>query len=142
MKKRIVATLAAVLLLCSTISCMAAENASHYFDGYILGLSALGNCKMAVSFSVLGTDEMDQIGAYSILVEEEIGDDVWFPTFTAYGDDDPDTFYSYDIATHTGSFTFYGVPDVKYRATMVSYAKNSEGEEYSREFTCTGRKCK
>lgn len=142
MKKKIVAVIAAVLLLCSTISCMAAENASHYFDGYALGLSAQGNGIMAVSFSVYGTDVMDQIGAYSIEVEEEIGKDIWTTSFIAYGDKDPDKFYTYDFCDHTGSFTFYGFPGVRYRATMISYACNSDGEEYSREFTCTARECK
>lgn len=143
MKKRFFAMLAAAMLLCSSVACFAVETrASHYFDGYILGLSAKGNCQMAVSFSVLGTGTMEQIGAYSIRIEEEIATDMWVTSFTAYGDDDPDTFYTYGFCDHTGSFTFTGVPDVKYRAVMVGYAKNASGEEYSDEFVCTGKVCK
>lgn len=135
--------LAAVMLLCSSATCIAAEaRASHYFDGYVLGLSAKGNCTMAVSFSVLGTGTMDQIGAYSIRIEEETTKDVWITSFTAYGDDDPDTFYTYNFCDHSGSFTFIGVPNVKYRAVMVAYAKNASGHEYSDEFVCTGKVCK
>ena len=143
MKKRIVALLTAAMLVCGSVTCYAVSpQASRYFDGYILGLSALGNCKMAVSFSVLGTREMDQIGAYSIRVEEEVAKDTWETTFTAYGDDDPDNFYTYDFCDHTGSFTFFGVPNVRYRAVLVAYARNSSGEEYSDEVICTPKTCK
>lgn len=143
MKKRVPAILIAIMLLCSTLICAAAEmRASLYFDGYILGVAAEGNCEMSVSFSVFGTDEMDQIGAYSIRIEEEIAKDMWEPSFTVYGSSDTETFYSYNAYDHTGSFTFIGVPDVKYRAVMTAYATNKSGSEYSREITCTGRVCK
>lgn len=142
MKKRIVAALAAVLLFCGSQSCYAAETrASLYFDGYLLCVSAEGNGIMAVSFSVFGTGDMDQIGAYKIRVEEEIAKDTWATSFTAYGDTDPDTFYSYNAFAHTGSFTFYGFPGVTYRAVLTAYASNENGSEYSREITSTGRVC-
>lgn len=143
MKKRIVTALAAVLLFCGSQSCYAAETrASLYFDGYILGVSAEGNGIMAVSFSVFGTGKMDQIGAYSIKVEEQITSDKWMTSFTAYGDTDPDTFYSYNTCDHTGSFTFYALPGVTYRAVLTAYASNENGSEYSREITCTAKVCK
>lgn len=85
---------------------------------------------------------MDKIGAYSIRIEENIGDDDWIETFTVYGDDYPDDFYTYDHTDHTGEYFFYGIPGVEYRAVMVSYAENSTGHEYSREITCTPKICK
>ncbi len=143
MKKRIAAFLGVMALVFGTLTCFAAEmRASHYFDGYILGMAARGNGKMVVEFTTMGTGVMDQIGAYSIRVEEEFTAGEWVTSFTAYGDSDPDTFYSYDTYDHTGEFTFYGTPGVRYRAVMVSYARNSSGEEYSREITCTARECK
>lgn len=143
MKKRIVALLTAAMLLCGSLTCYAVSpQASHYFDGYILGISVQGDGEMVVGFSVFGTGKMDQIGAYSIRVEEELGKNMWITSFTAYGDSDPDTFYSYDAYGHTSSFTFIGVPDVKYRAVLVAYARNSSGEEYSDEVICTAKVCK
>ena len=143
MKKRVIAFCTALLLICGTLTCGAAEmRASHYFDGYILGMAARGNGKMIVQFTVMGTGQMDQIGAYSVRVEEEITEGTWITSFTAYGDDDPDTFYTYNDCDHTGEFSFTGMPGVKYRAVLVGYAKNKSGEEYSREITCTGKVCK
>lgn len=143
MKKKIVAFLTAVLVLCSSLSCYAVEaRASKYFDGYLLGMTASGNAQMTVSFSVLGMSKMDKIGAYYIRIEEEIATDKWIKTFTAYGDKDPDKFYSYNAYDHGGDYTFTGVPGVKYRAVMKAYAEDENGSEYSKEFTCTGRVCK
>lgn len=144
MKKRIISALLAVMLMLSaTLPCYAVEaRASTYFDGYILGMSAPGNAQMTVSFSVLGMSKMDQIGAYYIRIEEEYATDKWAKTFTVYGSSDPNKFYSYNAYDHGGSYTFTGVPGVKYRAVMKSYAKNSNGYEYSDEFTCTGKVCK
>lgn len=143
MKKRIISALAAFMLICSTVTCYAAEaRASRYFDGYLLGIYAEGNAQMSVSFSVFGTGTMDQIGAYSIRVEEQLSQNNWITSFTAYGDDDPDTFYTYDFCDHTGEFTFYGTPGITYRAVLVAYAENKNGSEYSKEIYCTGKVCK
>lgn len=144
MKKRLTSALLAVMLLLSaSLPCYAVEpRASKYFDGYILAVTPIGNGKMTVSFSVLGTSRMDQIGAYYIRVEEEYGTDKWAKTFTVYGSSDPDTFYSYNAYDHGGDYTFTGIPGIKYRAVLKAYASNSSGSEYSDEFTCTGKVCK
>lgn len=144
MKKRIIATLVAIMLtLSATLTCYAAEaRASHYFDGYIISMSAPGNNQMTVSFSVLGMGKMDQIGAYYIRIEEEYATDKWAKTFTIYGSSDTDKFYSYNAYDHTGSYTFTGVPNVKYRAVLKAYAKDKNGSEYSDEITGYGKVCK
>lgn len=144
MKKRIVSALLAVMLLLSaTLPCYAVEaRASQYFDGYIIGMSAPGNAQVTVSFSVLGMSKMDQIGAYYIRIEEEIATNKWITTFTAYGDQLPDKFYSYNAYDHGGDYTFTGVPGVKYRAVMKAYAKNQNGYEYSDEIVGNGKVCK
>lgn len=143
MKKMISALLAAVLVFSASMSCYAVEaRASKYFDGYLLAMSAQGNNQMTVSFTVYGMSKMNQIGAYYIRIEEEIATDKWITTFTAYGDKDPDKFYSYNAYEHGGDYTFTGVPGVKYRAVMKAYASNNSGSAYSEEFPCTGKVCK
>lgn len=144
MKKRIIPALLSLMLMLSVaIPCYAVQpRASKYFDGYILGIAPMGNNQMAVSFSVFGMSQMDQIGVYYLRIEEEYGTNKWAKTFTVYGSSDPDTFYSYNAHDHGGDFTFTGVPDVKYRAVMKAYASNSSGYEYSDEFACTGKVCK
>ena len=97
---------------------------------------------MTVSFTVYGMSKMDQIGAYSIRIEEEVSDGKWITSFTAYGDKDPNNFYSYNAYEHGGDYSFTGVPGVKYRAVMKAYASNSSGSEYSSEITCSGKVCK
>lgn len=127
---------------CAQAADLQETRASRYFDGYLLGLSAQGNQTMVLSYAVYGTGRMDKIGAYSIRVEEAITTDLWFESFTAYGDDDPSNFYTMNVYDHCGSITFTGVPGVKYRAVLVAYAENSSGSEYSREITCTAKYCK
>lgn len=142
MKKFIAGLFAAVLVFSASMSCYAMETASQYFDGYLLAMTAQGNNQMAVSFTVYGMSEMNKIGAYYIRIEEEIATDKWATTFTAYGDKDPEKFYSYNAYEHGGSYTFTGVPGVKYRAVMKAYASNNSGYAYSQEFPCTGKVCK
>lgn len=143
MKKMVSSFLAFVLVLCGTVSCYAVEDrASKYFDGYLLAISAQGDNQMTVSFTVYGMSKMDQIGAYSIRIEEEVSDGKWITSFTAYGDKDPNNFYSYNAYEHGGDYSFTGVPGVKYRAVMKAYASNSSGSEYSSEIACSGKVCK
>lgn len=144
MKKKLISALFAVMLLLSAIlPCYAVEaRASEYFDGYIIAMSAPGNAQMTVSFSVLGMSKMDQIGAYYIRIEEEYATDKWAKTFTVYGSTNPDKFYSYNAYDHGGSYTFTGVPGVKYRAVLKAYAKDKNGSEYSDEIVGNGKVCK
>ena len=145
MKRRILSILMTACILIGVVSASAAEQyvprASHYFDGYLLGLTPLGNRRMGLTFGVMGMGDMEKIGAYSITIEEEIYKDAWHPINTIYGDEDPETFYSYDAYDHLGYFTFVGAPNVNYRAVMVAYAENSNGHEYSDDVVCTPKTC-
>ena len=140
MKKRLGTVLLLALFVISSMmptSAATAEiwneaRASHYFDAYMLGISAKGGGEMAVSFGVFGTDTMDKIGVYSLRIESEIAPNKWIEEFTVYGSSDPDTFYAMDTIQHGGDFYFDGMPGVKYRAVMVAYAKNASGYEYSK----------
>ena len=133
MKKRLGTVLLLALFVISSMmptSAATAEiwneaRASHYFDAYMLGISAKGGGEMAVSFGVFGTDTMDKIGVYSLRIESEIAPNKWIEEFTVYGSSDPDTFYAMDTIQHGGDFYFDGMPGVKYRAVMVAYAKNA-----------------
>lgn len=102
MKKRLGTVLLLALFVISSMmptSAATAEiwneaRASHYFDAYMLGISAKGGGEMAVSFGVFGTDTMDKIGVYSLRIESEIAPNKWIEEFTVYGSSDPDTFYA------------------------------------------------
>lgn len=140
--KRVLSLFLVVALMVSGTTAFASERrASYYFDSYALVIGPLGGQEMGVSFGVFGTGKMDVIGVYSLRIEEEVSDNVWITSFTVYGEDDPETFFSEDAYEHVGSFTFTGLPDVKYRAVLVGYAEDESGYEYSREVTCVGKVC-
>lgn len=84
---------------------------------------------MHVSYGVYGTREMSQIGVYELSIEEEVTPGRWIPYITVEGDDDPDTYYSYNSMWHEGSYYFDGIPGSRYRATMIAYAGNSTGSD-------------
>lgn len=94
MKKRLGTVLLLALFVISSMmptSAATAEiwneaRASHYFDAYMLGISAKGGGEMAVSFGVFGTDTMDKIGVYSLRIESEIAPNKWIEEFTVFLD--------------------------------------------------------
>ena len=141
MKKRMVSGLFAILLVlnCSTFAHAIEARASLYLDGYAVGVIPQGNCKMAVSYIVYGTDTMDTLGAQKIEVEEWDGEN-WQPmtTFSVSKNSD---FYAYNVSEHAGVVYFTGLPGVKYRATLTAYAKLGSGSDTG-TVTCSGQTCK
>ena len=140
--KKMISAFLAVVMLCGSLTCSAVEpRASKYFDVLSVTVTPQGGNKMAVSYSVGATGTMTKLGAYSIRIEEEISSSTWVTSFTAYGSKDP-SFYSYNSFNHAGSYTFTGIPGVKYRAVLVAYASNSSGSEYSDEIVSAGKVCR
>lgn len=145
---KIVCVALAMLMLTSAggaVEATAAENelmpqASYYLSGYSSGLKAKGNRKMTVTYSVYGTNKMDKIGVNEILVEYWNGSD-WVTDHCAYGSNHSD-FYSTQSNMHAGSYSFYGMPGLKYRATVTAYAEldggSDTGEITSQEVVCVG----
>jgi len=132
MKKRICSFLLVFLMLGSVV-CTAVEpdavspRASLYLDGYAIGVNAEGGGIMAVTFVVYGTDTMDCLGAQKIFIEEWDGVE-WIETGTLSVAKNPD-FYAYDASEHALTVYFYGLPGVKYRATLTAYAELEGGSD-------------
>lgn len=140
MKKKILSALLIFALLGSTVCSVAAgTRASLYLDGYSISLNAKGGGKMAIGYTVLGTRTMDVIGARSISVEEWNGSG-WEETMTYSVAKNPD-FYAYNESEHFGTVYFYGLPNVKYRATMTAYASLNGGFDTG-TITSSGTSCK
>lgn len=140
MKKRLLSMLLVFVMLGSTVCAMAAGmRASLYLDGYGISLNAKGGGKMAIGYTVLGTRTMDVIGARSISVEEWNGSG-WEESMTYSVAKNPD-FYAYNESEHFGTVYFYGLPGVKYRATMTAYASLSGGFD-TRTVTSSSTSCK
>ncbi len=140
--KKMISAFLAVVMLCGSLTCSAVEpRASRYFSILTAVITPQGGNKMAVSYSVTATGSMTKLGAYSIRLEEEVGNDNWITSTTVYGSKNP-SFYAYDTVSHAGSYTFTGIPGVKYRAVLVAYASNSSGSEYSNEIVSSGKVCR
>lgn len=130
MKKRVLGSFLAMLMLSFSLCAVAAAPAPHaslYLDGYGVGVTAKGNCRMSVSYVVFGTDIMDKLGAQTILVEEWDGTE-WVKTGT-YSATKNTSFYASDVSEHAGNVSFYGVPGVEYRATLTAYAELDGGSD-------------
>lgn len=130
MKKRILGGFLAMMMLSASLCAVAAAPAPHaslYLDGYGVGVRAKGNCKMAVTYVVFGTDIMDKLGAQTILVEEWDGTE-WVKTGT-YSATKNTSFIASDVSEHAGTVYFYGLPGINYRATLTAYAELDGGSD-------------
>ena len=141
--KRFFSLLLATLLLTVIIapSASASEKASYYLDSYAIAIQAGSGGKMTVTYGVYGTKTMDKIGAYSLKIEVETTADKWVSIATIYGDDHPEEMYSKDSLFHEKSYTFYGAPGSRYRATLVAYAALGSGSDTG-EIVSAARVCK
>lgn len=143
MRRKLRNILCMMLVACALLGCTAQAaavstepagtvRASYYLSGYSAGLKALGSKEMKVTFSVYGVDTMDKIGADKIVIEYWTGSD-WLVDHTARGSAHPE-FYVEDELFHKGSYTFVGIPGIKYRATVTAYAGRNGGSD-TREIT-------
>ena len=133
MIKRVIAVaMACVMVLGSTV--LAAERASNYISYKGGGITATGSGNMRISFNVIATGMMDELGAYSVNIYND--DDVWQEVFyyTDPGCSDMMTTndYSWD-----GEVYWEGVSGERYYAVITFYAKNSSGDDYRSYTTST-----
>lgn len=142
MKRWFTLLLGTLLLICTiTPSAFATSRASYYLDSYAIALQASNGGKMVISYGVYGTKTMDKIGAYSLRIEMETTADNWVSIGTIYGDEYPDEMYSFKSLFHENSYTFYGAPGSRYRATLVAYAALGGGSDTG-EIVSAARLCK
>jgi len=126
LKKRVVALVLAFMMIVS-VGSVASARASDYLSSYTVALDALGNGEMEIFFDVDGTGTMTKIGAQVLYVDEYVNG-AWSPYLTLAAVDNDD-FYGYNTAGHIGLAYFDGTPGVKYRVTLVAYARNSSGSD-------------
>ena len=134
MKKKIISLLLAVFMLIGITSVSAAyipepeinPQASLQLSAYSITLEPLGNGEMYIDFTVLGTDVMDKIGIFSLVIEERTPGGAWDDFDILYGYTHPE-FYHYNSAGYLGDYCFDGTVGMQYRATIVVYAEDSRG---------------
>lgn len=136
MKKRIVSLVTVIIMLASMGQASASVlRASDYFDSCIMGLNAIGNGNIRVTYGVFGTDTMLQIGAKSITIQEQSIDGSW-EDYRSIGSS-----YTYNDMDHFTDFTFGGSPGESYRVVIQAYAKNSSGSE-TKTYTSESTTCR
>lgn len=135
MKKKTLSLLSTILLLFSlTTTAFAIDGqtfsvtrASQYLDGYSVGIEARGNGKIAVAMTVDGVGVMEKIGVTEVYIEKKVNG-VWVEHETQYAVEHPE-FYNYNSRDYIGNAYFYGEAGVRYRVTLMVYARNSKGSD-------------
>ncbi len=128
MKKRVVSLVLALAMIVSVSgAALATAKASDYLSSYTISLEAIGNGRMEIFYDVNGTSTMTKIGAQALYVDEYVNGS--WSSYTTLLAVDNDDFYGYNTAGHAGFAYFNGTPGVKYRVTLVAYARNSSGSD-------------
>lgn len=102
----------------------AVARASYYFSATEIVATATGNGKVVVEFDINATHTMKEVGATEIIIWEKQSNGSYdeVKSYTS-GLIDTNTAFSYRRVT------YYGTPGTKYYATVVCYAKDSNGSE-------------
>lgn len=131
-KKRIVSTLFAVLLLISAVgSANAVEpRASSVLSGYGISLTADGNGKMTFLFRVYAPQLVQKLGAQKVEIQHLVDDD-WVPykTFTAIANPN---FYDYDAPLSQHTKTFEAEVGETYKAVLTVFSLGYDGTSATR----------
>ena len=141
MKRKVVSTLLAVVMLLGLVTTVYAENdqaipyASSYLEEYYVSLSAEGNGKMLISMGVEGVGLQDKIGVTSRDIEEkENGQWNYYDTLYSI---DHDEFWAYNSRFYVGTATFNGTPGMSYRVRVYVYAQKGTGYDTGRVVSYT-----
>lgn len=137
MKKYLSRGLAALLLLVFSCSLSIPANASVYSSDYLYTYSATlspqGNGVMKISYTVIATDVLEELGVSKIVVEKKVGNS-WIEAKTFTNDDYPElsTTSSNVCKEH---ILYNGVAGTEYRAKVTVF-----GNTDYRTFTTTSKR--
>ena len=114
-----------IIAMVSTTAFAAAPNdpvdpqSNSYIWTTTVGITAIGNGKIEVDFSVTATNKMVDVGATRVTIYNESGQSVAIYRYT-----DPGNSYmiGHNKATHTAGVIYQGVPGQRYYATVSFYA--------------------
>lgn len=137
MKKFLSHSLAAFLLLIFSFSLYVPASASVYASDYLAKysatISAQGSGVIKISYTVMGTDTLDELGVSKIVVEKKVGSS-WIETATFTNSDYPElSTTNNDVCKY---HIFYnGVAGTEYRAQVTVF-----GNTDYRTFTTTAKR--
>ena len=130
----------AVMLL--AVPVLAAEEAVPRASRYIMStcvyLYQNTSTEFEVWYEVVALDLMNELGAYSIRVQESTDGQNWTTVRSFYASDTP-SMVREDAWCHNGYVTYNGIPGRYYRAYIILFAANSSGEGHVSSTTETIR---
>lgn len=101
--------------------------ASHYISSTCVYLYQVTSTEFEIWFEVFAIGIMNEVGAYSIRVQESLDGRSWYTVKTFYASDTPGMAIQNDIG-HAGYVTYTGISGRYYRAYVTLFAENSSGE--------------
>ena len=123
-----------VLSCVLTLPASATVKASDQIDAYDGDAIACGGGKIAIEFSIEGTDQMKKLGASKIRISERDGTDGWIIA---------EVFTSSDAGMTASGRNFYGntkyfngVSGTYYKVEITVFATDYDGVTDSRTVTC------
>ena len=132
--------LVTVMALLLAVPALAAEEvaprASHYISSTCVYLYQVTSTEFEVWYEVFAIGVMNEVGAYSIRVQESTDGQNWTTVKTFYASDTPSMVIENDIA-HAGYVTYNGISGRYYRARIILFAANSSGEGHVSDTTET-----
>lgn len=134
MRKRVLTSAIAIILICSLFTSFALAvtlRASKYITGYNAIISPAGDGDITVECSVIGTGRMKTIGIQSVKIYNVNGTNVATYSHTTPG-------YEYLMGSDTGfksaSITHSGISGRSYYAVVTFYASDGSGSD-SKSYT-------
>ena len=113
-------------------STFAVARSSDQIAIYTMDVTATGNGRIAIMFSVTGADFMNQIGAKSIDVYER--ESTGWETAVSYDADDFGMTAS-NVTKYGNTKYFYGEPGEEYKIEVTIFAEDKYGDSDSRSKT-------
>lgn len=136
------ACLVTVMALLLAVPAFAAEEptprASHYIMKTCVYLDQISSTQFNVWYEVIALGIMDEVGAYSIRIQESTDGQNWYTVKTFYASDTPSMTIENDMG-HSGYVTYNGIIGRYYRACIILFAENSSGEGHVSDTTETLR---
>ncbi len=105
--------------------------ASDYLASYMAWMTAMGDGEVALSFDVMATDKMAEVGAGYLCIQEKEPGGTWKLVLTYYLGDNPDLLES-DTYIYGTTVYYQGVAGYQYKGSIIAYAHGYDGGSDSR----------
>ena len=140
---RLIAMLLVVILaLPVNVSAAAVEpvqpRASYYLDSYNAYVYPAGSGQVEVWFTVTGTDDLDELGALTIMIYESLDNINWYRAITFIHDNNPNML-GYDDYFYASHVTYQGVKGRYYKAYVCIWG-GRDGDGDTRYFWTSAKK--